>query len=175
MLFSRLQKTSGLSFIQKAFFSGLSVKSVPGNKVLSPAFSWSPLFHGTQPPVNEESPAGKYAGVLFTVASQNEALDKILEDMHYLRELASSSVEFRDFLINTSLKRKEQREVFTATGLYSLNEITVRFIDAMVENQRLDCLIKSVEKFIGYCKILNKEEAIKIISADVAWKTQKTP
>jgi F-type H+-transporting ATPase subunit O len=56
----------------------------------------------------EDSVYGKYAGVLFSVASQSEALNTVLEDMQFFRELNKESEAFRNFLGNTSFKRSEQ-------------------------------------------------------------------
>lgn len=53
----------------RAFSSTIS--SVPGNK----------------PPVREESVAGRYAGILFSLASKNEELHVINEDMTFLNTL----------------------------------------------------------------------------------------
>lgn len=47
------------------------VKTVPGNK----------------PPMREETTAGRYAGVLFSIGSKNQELDVLNEDMEYLNAL----------------------------------------------------------------------------------------
>jgi len=39
-------------------------------------------------------------------------------------------------------------------------------LEALIENKRLDSLSLVVDKFIEYYKILNKEENIRIISAE---------
>ena len=47
------------------------IKSVPGHK----------------PPSYEDTVQGKYAGVLFSIASQTESLYAVLEDMKYFKDL----------------------------------------------------------------------------------------
>jgi F0F1-type ATP synthase delta subunit len=47
-----------------------------------------------------------------------------------------------------------------------LNEVTGRFLDVLIENKRLDALTKIADKYIDYYRILNKEETIRIISAE---------
>jgi len=69
-------------------------------------------------------------------------------------------------LANLSFKRRQQTEVFN-TLLESLqaNEVTKDFIDALIDNKRLDELPKILTKYIEYYRILSKEENITIISA----------
>jgi len=50
-----------------------------------------------KPPTTDDSIEGRYAGVLFTTASQQEALFSIYEDMAYIGELYNSSETFRLF------------------------------------------------------------------------------
>ncbi|KAM3137461.1 hypothetical protein pb186bvf_010434 [Paramecium bursaria] len=134
------------------------IRSVPGHK----------------PPAYEETVQGKYAGVLFSVASQKESLHTVLADMKYLKELYETSPEFQQFLLNTSYKRHQQREVFkaiTKVNLFQLiiqegfHELTLNFLESVIDNQRVQFLAKTADKYIEYYRILNKEENITIISA----------
>ena len=79
-------------FRQFAAQQEAQISSVPGNK----------------PPAFEDSVPGKYAGVLFGVASEQESLNHVLNDMKFFKDLYSKSEEFRNFLGNTAFKRKEQ-------------------------------------------------------------------
>ena len=90
-------------------------------------FSEVTSVEGNNPPVNEENVAGRYAGVLFKIASANEILDKVNEDMEYLKELMDSSDTFSGFLLNTSSKRSEFTAVFEEIS-GGLNETTNVFI-----------------------------------------------
>ena len=47
----------------------------------------------------------------------------------------------------------------------NLHDATNRFIDTLIENRRLESLIKIANRYTDYYKILNKEESIRIISA----------
>lgn len=47
------------------------IRSVPGNR----------------PPIREETVAGRYAGILFSLGSKNEQLDTINEDMEFIQKL----------------------------------------------------------------------------------------
>lgn len=56
---------------QGRFFSSATFKTVPGHKA----------------PIREESVDGRYAGVLFSVASKNNELDLVLADMDLITGL----------------------------------------------------------------------------------------
>lgn len=120
-----------------------------------------------KPPRLEDSPQGRYTGALFSVASRSEALHTVLEDMEALQDLIQKSDAFKFFIANTALKRHEQQSVFD--DLYkqaNLHDVTQKFITVLVDNKRVDLLPKIIEGYSSYYKILTKEEAITIISAE---------
>lgn len=117
-----------------------------------------------RPPVVEETVEGRYAGVLFTLASRAEQLSVIQQDMEMLSQLIKQSDAFRGFLVNTSTKKAEFQQVFEQIN-GSFDELTVNFLDAVIENKKVDDLETIVERFLTYYKMLNKEEAVTIVSA----------
>ena len=58
-------------------------------------------------PSSEDTIEGRYAGVLFTTASQRKALYEVYEDMMYLSELYTHSESFRQFTENAGVGQKE--------------------------------------------------------------------
>jgi len=148
--------------LSKSFSTGTAptdeIKSIAGNK----------------PPVLEESASGRYASVLFTVASRKEALHLVLHDVKELKELYNKSENFRSFVFNVSFKRKEQLTVFQSLfdGL-EFHEVTKNFLEALIDNKRVSELPKVLDKYIDYYRILNKEENITILSAQELQENDK--
>ena len=60
-----------------------------------------------KPPTVDDSLQGRYASVLFTTASQQEALYTVYEDMAYLGEIYNNSDTFRLFTQNGGVGRRE--------------------------------------------------------------------
>ena len=60
-----------------------------------------------KPPTQDDTMDGRYASVLFTTASQQEALYTIYEDFVYLRQLYDGSESFRLFTQNAGVGLKE--------------------------------------------------------------------
>ena len=120
---------------------------------------------GDVAPLVEENIQGRYAGLLFKIASMNKALYNVNEDMTYLQEILDQSESLQNFVMNSSTKRNEFNLVFTE--IYpQLNETTVKFLDTLIDNKRMDSLPKIISTYLGYYKLLNKEESVTIISAN---------
>jgi len=111
--------------------------------------------------------------VLFSSASHEEALHHVLADMKVYKNILSSSDTFRDFINNISLSRQDQEAVLSSVNS-SFHQITVNFIQTLIDNKRLVDLPKIIEKYIDYYKILNKEENITIISAQELSEEDRT-
>ena len=60
-----------------------------------------------KPPITEDTIEGRYAGVLFTSASEQEALFAIYEDLLYLKGLYDNSEAFYLFTQNAGVGIKE--------------------------------------------------------------------
>ena len=126
------------------------VASVEDNKALS----------------KEDTIEGRYAGVLFTTASQNEDLYNVYEDMQYLRELYKNCEEFRLFTENGGVGAKEVAQL--CVGLKECApfcDTTMKFIQVLGENSRLVFIKEIADRYSKLYAEVNKEEKVTIISA----------
>lgn len=101
-----------------------------------------------KPPSAEDTIEGRYAGVLFTTASQQEALFTIYEDMVYLGEIFDSSEDFRLFTQNGGVGSIEIRK-FNA-GLQDMADfhpLTIKFLEILAENKRLVYLEAIIKRY----------------------------
>ena len=120
-----------------------------------------------KPPIAEDTIEGRYSGVLFRTASQQECLFDVYEDMMYLAELYKESESFRLFTENAGVGAKEIRllnEALLETAPF--NETTIHFLTVLAENKRLDCIAEIAKKYKKLYQLFNKEEKITIISAE---------
>lgn len=91
-----------------------------------------------KPPSAEDTIEGRYAGVLFTSASQSEALFTIYEDITYIHELFKNCESFRLFTQNQGVGAREIRQF--NEGLKSIGDfhpLTIKFLEVLAENKRL--------------------------------------
>ena len=101
--------------------------------------------------------------------------------MRHLNSVVSSDPAIVEFLKNSAIKRSQQRDILGSISS-NYSEISNNFLDTIIEAgryflslyfRRLSDLPKIIETYISYCKILNKEEDIKIISAKKLSKEEK--
>ena len=119
-----------------------------------------------KPPSEEDTIEGRYAGVLFTTASQNSALFSVYEDMKYIQELYRHSDQFRLFTENGGVGSKEIAELNKALKETApFNDTTLRFLTVLAENKRLGFIDEIATKYAKLYQEFNKEEKITIISA----------
>ena len=116
---------------------------------------------GHVPQGTDESIEGRYAAVLFTVASKEQKLWHIYNDMEFLKALNDKVSFFK----NTGLSVNDLRKLtdpFKSTA--GLQDETVKFLEVLCENQRLTNLGSIATKYQKYYSS-NREEKIRIISA----------
>ena len=109
-----------LSQLPRIWFSTHAITSIPGHK----------------PPAFSDNAVGRYAGSLFTAASKAESLNLVLDDMKHLQSVIKAEESFREFLKNTAMKRREQRGVIGTFAPENYSEVTVNFLDTLIEAGR---------------------------------------
>lgn len=120
-----------------------------------------------KPPAQDDTIDGRYASVLFTTASQQEALFTIFEDMTYLKALYDNSESFRLFTQNAGVGLKEIQKFNSALNeLGQFHPLTTKFLEILAENKRLNFIASISTKYQKLYQQFNKEEKIIIISAD---------
>lgn len=120
-----------------------------------------------KPPIVEDTIEGRYAGVLFTSASQQDALYDILEDLLYLKGLYDNSETFYLFTQNAGVGTKEIKQFNDALqSVASFNPLTIKFLEILAENKRLSFIGGISDRYQKLYALLNKEEKITIISAE---------
>merc|ERR1719253_1313185 len=85
----------------------------------------------------------------------------------------TKSVNVQNFLENSANKQSEIHAVLSE--LYpQMNDLTIRFLNVLTENKRTNALQKIAETYLAYYKLLNKEEAVRVISASELNEDQKS-
>ena len=119
-----------------------------------------------KPPSQEDTIEGRYASVLFSTASQQEALYTIYEDMAYIKSLYDNSESFKLFTQNGGVGVKEITQFNEALkSVATFHPLTIKFLEILAENKRLTFIKAIAEKYAKLYQQFNKEEKITIISA----------
>jgi len=120
-----------------------------------------------KPPIQEDTIEGRYASVLFSTASQQEALYSIYEDIVYIKGLYDASDSFKSFTQNAGVGKKEIL-LFNASleSVGTFHPLTMKFLEILAKNKRLTYIGGIADRYVKLYKTLNKEEKITIISAE---------
>lgn len=104
--------------------------------------------------------------MLFTSASQSEALFTIYEDITYIQQLYKNSESFKMFTQNAGVGSKEIGQFNQALkDLGDFHPLTMKFLEVLAENKRLVYISVIAERYQKLYQQFNKEEKITIISA----------
>lgn len=88
-----------------------------------------------------ESRAGKrYARALFSLATDGNEVDRVLEDVRGLRELIDSSEEFRGFVDHPALPEEKQKAVLKSLFAGRVSPLAERFLRFLVDRRRVALL-----------------------------------
>lgn len=105
--------------------------------------------------------------MLFTSASQAEALYTVYEDITYIQQMFENSEPFRLFTQNAGVGSAEIRKFNEALrGLGDFHELTIKFLEVLAENKRLIYIAGIAQRYQKLYQQFNKEEKITIISAE---------
>ncbi len=117
--------------------------------------------------MNDALIAGRYTRALFAIATKNNLLLEIKNDMEYLYALYRESKPFQIFLENPVLKPTQKFNIFKEVFSY-LNNTTLSLIELIIKNRREEILpfiaLDYVEK---YYKEKNIEKAIIKVAAPI--------
>jgi len=91
---------------------------------------------------------GRYAAALYLAAAKGNQLEKVEKELAQISSLMAESKEFSGFVSDPSLPSHVRVEGLDAVlKKMGASDITKRFIDVVLENNRVDELSKILEKF----------------------------
>ncbi|MDA0322220.1 MAG: ATP synthase F1 subunit delta [Verrucomicrobia bacterium] len=104
-----------------------------------------------------DSRAGKrYARALFSLATDDQVVDRVLEDLRGLRALIAQSEDLRRFVQHPALPDEKQKDVMKAMFGGRVAPLTERFLQFLVDRRRLALLVDICEVYEDlYCVARN--------------------
>lgn len=111
--------------------------------------------------------SGRYSVTLYNSAVRAQELEKVAEDVKYLKELFAASPEFKVLTTDPTIKRQllgdVLEEFFTQAGFAAT---TKRTLALMMANQRLGALQKVVSEFSELLRSKEQKEEVKVVAAN---------
>ena len=92
--------------------------------------------------------AGRYAGALYTLATESAKVDAIHEELGRLSDLIDESRDLRKLLESPILSREEQqRAITTIMEKAGADVLTIKFLGTLASNGRLSGLPRVIQAF----------------------------
>ncbi len=115
--------------------------------------------------IKKRAIAERYASALLNVARERDEVEKILEELRFLKRLLIENINFRRFLESPHISQKEKMEFVQNVLSPHLTRTSLHFIMLLVKKYRLLYLSEIIEE---YEALYDKEQAIQrvdVISA----------
>ena len=110
--------------------------------------------------------AARYAGALYDLASEANAVDAVLGDLQSLSDLINEHEDLARLITSPVIGRSEQMSAMTAilekAGAHSL---TVKFIGAVADNGRLFALARISQNFVELVAQKRGQISAEVVSA----------
>lgn len=110
--------------------------------------------------------AARYAGALYELASEADAIDAVLADFDATAKMIESSDDLGRLITSPVLGRQEQTAAMTAVlEKAGANPLTVKFIGAVAQNGRLFALDRIMQNFAELVAKKRGQISAEIVSA----------
>lgn len=91
---------------------------------------------------------GRYAAALYMAAVKANSLDKVEKELKQISGIMADSKEFQSFVSDPSIPSETRTKGLNAVlGKMGASDITKRFVDVIVENNRVEEFSRILEKF----------------------------
>lgn len=110
--------------------------------------------------------AGRYAGALFELAEEENAIDRVAEDLARLLAMTSESAAFAGLLASPVIAREDQaRAVDAVMRRAELSDLTCRFVGLVARNRRLAVLAEMIAAYRALLAARRGETTAEVVSA----------
>ena len=119
--------------------------------------------------------ARRYALALFELAKEQGRVELVSLDLQALKRMIAESEDFRKFIHNASLQRREEAQVVTALGEKAqFSNLTQKFLGTLAMKRRLDILPEIISAALAEIARHKGEASAQVTSAHALDATQLT-
>jgi F-type H+-transporting ATPase subunit delta len=98
----------------------------------------------------------RYAGAILGLAQEMGKLEEVKRDMDLIIAVAQESRDFRNFVQSPIVNADQKSKTIHALFDNRLSELSVKFIDLLVNRSRESLIIEIAETFVDRYKVLNR-------------------
>jgi F-type H+-transporting ATPase subunit delta len=115
--------------------------------------------------MSEVTVALRYAKALIDLAQEQNALDKVKDDMNLFLQTLKANPELKAVLSNPIVSQDKKVNILADVFGTKVNKVTILFFNIMVNKGRGEVLYTTAQEFIGLYDIKNNITNAKVISA----------
>jgi F-type H+-transporting ATPase subunit delta len=106
-----------------------------------------------------------YAETLLEVAREEDAVDRIAEEVEVVRRALRETPRLRAFLASPRIAAAGKKSALRSALEGSLSEPTLRFVEVVIDRERQDLLLEILDAFTAKVGELHNEELVEVTSA----------
>ena len=99
----------------------------------------------------------RYAKAIYGIANEENSVNEVYKDMHFINELNSGSLDFKNLLSNSQINYQDKKKLILSMIKQS-NDLTEKLIDLLIHNKRVKIIGDIASSFI---QLYNKHNNIK--------------
>ncbi len=107
----------------------------------------------------------RYAKALFLLSKEKGQVDNVYKDMSMLSGYCNDNDEFRKLLTSPVITPSKKKKVLRTVFQKHVNELTVNFLDIMVDNRRESILASIARNFIDFYKDEKRVKSVALYTA----------
>ena len=115
--------------------------------------------------MNGSKVAYRYAKSLLDVAQDQKKLDKVYNDMLFVRNTLKDNVDFAEYVSSPVVKTAHKKEIASKVFDGKIDELSLDFLNLIADNGREDVYLQIVKRFIHLYDEVKGVEVAKVISA----------
>ena len=99
----------------------------------------------------------RYAKAIYDIANEENSVNEVYKDMHFINELNSGSLDLKNLLSNSQINYQDKKKLILSSIKQS-NSLTEKLIDLLIHNKRVKIIGDIASSFI---QLYNKHNNIK--------------
>ena len=112
------------------------------------------------------STSKSYALALYELAKEDSKLNDVEEGVNSIKILLSTSVDFKEMIMNPTIRKEEKRKVMSEiSGKYNFSKTLENFLNFIASKNRLFFLEQIIESFLNLTSINKGELNAKLLSS----------
>lgn len=109
--------------------------------------------------------ARRYAQAFLTVSLENDKLETVYSDMQTIQDVLTNSRDLAASLKSPVIRLDVKREIMSQVFTGSIDPLTVRFLDFVIEKRRSKLVEEIVTGFLEVYKLHIGQQVVQVVSA----------